>query len=124
MKNKITFKGLLLALSNTTKSPAEQQKAIIFYQLDKIYDVCKSIAEEWGVKTIPLATLKEVIRRAKPSTDTGNEFTDKLNVAYNKTLDSLYHASTKIARRMNSKSVPLSEVKKGLDIIKGAYNKN
>ena len=124
MKNKITFKGLLLALSNTTKSPAEQQKAIIFYQLDKIYDVCKSIAEEWGIKTIPLATLKEVIKRAKPSIDTGNEFTDKLNVAYNDTLDSLYNASIKITRRMDSKSVSLSEVKKGLNIIKGAYNKN
>ena len=54
---KITTKGLLLALGNIGKTPEEQQKAIIFYQLDKIYSVCKSIANEWGVKTIPLLTL-------------------------------------------------------------------
>lgn len=97
-------------------------RRIVFKNLDKIYSVSKEIAGRWDKNTIPLKTLKEIINRSKVSTNTGNKIIDNHNEKYNKCLTSLYLSCVKIAEKMESKSISLSVIKEGIEIIKSAYH--
>lgn len=103
-------------------SNIQKLRRIVFKNLDKIYSVSKEIADRWDKNTIPLKTLKEIINRSKVSANTGNKIVDDHNEKYNKCLTTLYLSCVKTAKRMDSKSVPLSIIKEGIEIIKSAYH--
>lgn len=118
---KISPQGLRMTIANIFRTPRQQHIAIAHYQLDEIYNTLKGIADDWDKKTIPLNIIEVTFKAAQPSINTGNKFLDKSNMAYNNALDSLYIELKKIAKKMHSKSVPLNQVKIGLDFLKSAY---
>ena len=99
-----------------------QAKKIVHKNLDAIYKTSSSIAKKWGTKQIPLTMFKVIISKAKPSEDTEIENVNEFNAKYNICLDNLYNACETIANNMGAKSIPLIEVKKGLNIIKTVLN--
>lgn len=118
---KISLRGLILVTGNIFRTPAQMEKAVVFYQLDEMYRTCKDIAKLWGDKTIPLNTIYITFKKGKLPTGTSDKYINELALAYNGFLDSLYKELKKIAKKMDSRSVPLSELKNGFNIMKKAY---
>lgn len=97
-----------------------QMKKMVVKNLNGISKTAKEIAKEWDAMTIPLTTLKVIIDKSKPSKTNDNKL-DEFIIAYNNTLDSLYKGCCDIAKKMNSKNIPLSQLNNGLTIIKNAF---
>lgn len=95
-------------------------KRMVNKDMNRISRTAKEIAKMWDVKTIPLATLKVMIDKSKPKETTDPLF-DEFIIQFNKSLDSLYIACCAIAKKMNSKNIPLTELNNGLRIIRNAY---
>jgi hypothetical protein len=106
------------------KSPEDKARKMFFTNLDRIYTTSKDICNLWKTETLPLTSLKEIIKLSKPET---KGVTDKnaltLLTQFNSTLDQLYISCEKAAKKMNSKNVPLAVIKQGIDMIKTAFNK-
>lgn len=96
-------------------------RKLINRNLDAIYKTSKSIASEWDKKTIPLKALKTIVDKSKPSVNTESKEVNEFIKSYNKCLDSLYKSCVEIASKMNSKDIPVSQIKNGINIIKTAY---
>ena len=106
-------------MNNNYRSEKRKIIKIITKNLNDIYKSGKEICNEWDKNTIPLNLLHTIIDKAKPSPLQRKQ--EKSLDAYANTLDSLELALNKIATNMDSKSVPLSELLKGLKIIKTAF---
>jgi len=105
------------------KTHAEQLRKLFFGNLDEIYNTAKAICKKWDKQTIPLLTLEEIISRSQPKVNGIDEKEILVSImAYNKTLDSLYNSCKMIAKKMDSKSVPLSQLKIGIDLIKKSFD--
>ena len=89
--------------------------------LSDIHKTAKSISKAWGVKTIPLTALSTIIDTAKPSLNTGSKENDLINMQWGNLLEQLKKDCNKIAKKMDSKSIPLITLKAGLDIIKNSF---
>lgn len=96
---------------------------IVSKNLNSIYSASKEIAKMWDKQTIPLTTLGEIINRAKPSVNTGNKDIDLFNINYCATLDLLKKELASIAKKMDSKSIPIETLKTGLNTIKVNFTK-
>jgi septation ring formation regulator EzrA len=88
--------------------------------LKKIYTTAKSIANDWDKKTIPLTTLRIIIDKSKlkPS---GVKENDVFIVQFNNTIESLHTSLTDIAKKMDSKSIPVSKIKEGIEVINTSF---
>ena len=102
---------------------AEKRKTIriVNKNLEGIYNNASSIAKGWDRNTIPLTTLKEILDKSKPSIKTDNKTVNEFNLKYSKTLDLLYSVLSNISANMNSKDIALSEILKGIIIIKDSF---
>ena len=100
----------------------KEEKKTVFKNLDRIYKTSRDIAKKWNSTTIPLTSLRYIINESKPSINTGHKQLDIFMIRYNNMLDSLYNGCESIAKKMDSKSIPLTDLKKGLDIIKNGFN--
>ena len=94
---------------------------LISNNLDAIYNAARNIAKDWDKNTIPVDTLRVILDKSKPSVNTGIKELDLFNMRYGKTLDTLFEELKKISRKMDSKSVPLTQLKNGINIIKKAF---
>lgn len=95
---------------------------IVEKNLNGIYNAAKSVSNDWGRKTIPLSVLKTIIDTSKPKDSedsTINLFYDKYSI----TLDALYLDLSKVAKAMDSKSIPLTKLRDGLKVIKTSFTK-
>jgi hypothetical protein len=99
----------------------KKTRKLVYKNLDSIYKASKGIASNWGTKTIPLETLKIIIDKSKPSINTSIKELDLFNINYCNMLDTLYKTCAEISRKMNSKNIPISEIKNGINIMKSAY---
>ena len=97
-----------------------QMKRMVSKNLNSISKTAKDIAKEWDAMTIPLSTLKVIIDKSKPA-KSKNSALDEFIINYNNTLDSLYKGCCDIAKKMNSKNIPLTQLNNGLSIIKNAF---
>lgn len=104
------------------KKQERQLKRIVNKNLDNIYKTAYGIARDWDKKTIPLTTLDVIIDKSRPSVNTGEENVDLFNTNYNRLLDSLSNACKKIAKKMDSKSIPVEQVKQGINILKKGFS--
>ena len=93
---------------------------IVNNNLDGIYNAAKSIAKDWSQNVIPLITLWHIIDKSKPSITT-DKSVNAFNESYSKTLDILYIDLTKVSKAMNSENIALSEILKGITVIKEAF---
>ena len=95
-----------------------QKQGIIPFKL--IRKSVHKIAEMWGIKYIPLNTLEEIInpiRKRINEMNVNKEIIDH----YNLTLDELYKACEKQAKRMGSKNVPLAYLDEAINHLIKAY---
>jgi hypothetical protein len=99
----------------------KKTRKLVYKNLDSIYKASKSIASNWDAKTIPLETLKIIVDKSMLSVNTGIKELDLFNINYCNMLDTFYKTCAKISRKMNSKSIPISEIKNGINIMKSAY---
>lgn len=90
---------------------------IVNTNLDGIYKTSKSIAKDWSQNVIPLTALRTIIDKSKPSPNT-DEVINEFNKNYSITLDTLYIDLSKVSKNMNSKNIALSEILKGVNIVK------
>ena len=93
---------------------------MVYDNLDSISNAANEIANEWEIKTIPISTFREIIKISKPS-NVNDKNLKEFIYQYNVTLDSLFTACFKIAKRMNSKNIPLTKIEQGINRIKIAY---
>lgn len=98
-------------------------KKLAINNLNRIYTSSKEIANAWGKETIPLKTLSEILKKSVLSEKIPIPAVNKHNIAYNKCLATLYDTLAKMADKMDSNSVPLTELKKGIKIITKEYKK-
>ena len=99
-------------------------RRLFFKNLNALYNTANSIAKKWNKKSIPLNLLEELIEKAKFNKPVTNNnirvekaITDIENSDH-KVMNSLYKACEAAAKSMNSKEVPLTILKHGIDIIK------
>ena len=95
-------------------------KKLIYNNLNGIYKTAKNIANDWDAKAIPLNTLRVIIDKSKPSL-INNPEADIFIKQYNATLESLFTGCEKITSKMNTNKIPLTELEKGILIIKRAF---
>jgi hypothetical protein len=105
------------------KTAQEQTRKMFFDNLDRIYKTSKDICKLWETKTLPLESLKEIIKQSKPSIKgIDDPLAVDLITQFNNTIDKLYDSCYKAAFKMKSKKVPLSMLKNGIDLIKTSFN--
>jgi hypothetical protein len=90
-------------------------KTIVFGGLNKIYTVSRDIAKQWGVETVPLNTLKEIIDKGKLEID--GELTE-FKEAYNTTLGLVYSTCEDQAKKFGSKNVSVKYIKVVIEFTK------
>jgi hypothetical protein len=100
--------------------PEKKARKIVYKHLDTIYNSSKQIANKWDKNTIPLSMFGTLIDKSKIKTD--EKSLKDFQQTFNNCLDKLLSTCQLIAKRMNSKDVPISEIKNGINIIKTAYN--
>jgi hypothetical protein len=77
------------------------------------------IAKEWGLKSIPLTTFKEVIKKGKVDTEgISNAKLLILYKSYNKTLDVMFDTCQKKAAEMKSDHVSVAYIKVCVNHVK------
>ena len=84
--------------------------------LDNIILSSKRIAKEWDRNTIPLITLKEMLKNAYLKLDAENF--KVFETEFNKTIDIFYDTCQNKAESMNSKSIPVSFIEICINKIK------
>lgn len=97
-------------------------KNMIFKELDLIYSSSKKLAKTWNVNTIPVNHIRELVKilndgKKEINNDQANVFID----VYKKTLNKLVITCQKLAKNMNSKSIPLAVLKQCLNSIKSGF---
>ncbi len=92
--------------------------------LNQIHSSSEKIAKSFDLVTIPVNTFRIIIDKSKFEKD---QMSDKhLKVfmeAHNNTMEQFFDSMKIIAGSMNGKNIPVSEIKKGVEIIKTAYDK-
>jgi hypothetical protein len=96
-------------------------RKLVYKNLDQIYKTSKTIAADWDSKTIPLDTLKVILDKSRPNINTGVKELDLFNIKYCNMLETLYKTCTGIAKKMQSKSIPISLIKNGIELMKKAF---
>lgn len=104
------------------KTHKKQIKKMVFNELDLIYSSSKKTASTWNVKTIPVSYIKALVqtlnnRKEETDNEIINNFIDK----YKKLLNQFVSILEGLAKKMNSKSIPLTVVKEGLRNIKQGF---
>lgn len=103
-----------------TKLKKETRK-LVYINLDNIYKASRNIAKEWDSKTVPLKTLEVMVNKSRPGINTGVKELDLFTINYNKMLDKFYLTCVKIAKNMNSKSIPIALIKSSVNLMKKAF---
>lgn len=96
-------------------------RRMTFKHLDAMMRSIRNIAKKWDRNTIPTITLKEVIKKSKPSPTTKDKDVDEFMIKFGITLDKLYNSCLASAKAMNTTNIPVSVIQDGVNIIKGSF---
>lgn len=87
--------------------------------LDDIYKASAKIAKAWGMQSVPLTTLTEVIERGKVDLkSTPDQAAKTLFKAYNTTLDTILKTCRQKAKQMRSENVSCEYIKLCVNHVK------
>ena len=81
---------------------------------------CYDIATKWDRHTIPLGTLKTILKKSKAKKDI--EGWEEWGKVWNQSIDDIFTSAQKVAASMNSDSIPVQELKDGLDIYYNTFH--
>ena len=108
-------------LKNYKMSQKRRIRRMTFKHLDAMMRSIRNIAKKWDRNTIPTITLKEVIKKSKPSPTTKDKDVDEFMIKFGITLDKLYNSCLASAKAMNTTNIPVSVIQDGVNIIKGSF---
>lgn len=99
----------------------DSRQKTLFEQLDKIYNTAVDVAEVWDLKTIPLTTLKVILKKYGSTQVIPDKNAANIITSFNSGLDAMYTDLSGIAKKMGVNKIPVSEIKRWNDTWKRVY---
>ena len=93
-------------------------KKLIIKHLDKIYTGSVKLSKSFGLDSISLALLKQVISLNKMTADNTNKEIHDFIDNYNKMLDELYRSCVAVTKKVKSNHVSKLVLKQFIDTLK------
>jgi hypothetical protein len=91
------------------RNASKKMLSTVKKNLNNIWLAADEIARGWNKESIPLTTLNVILDNATPK-DTDNDFA----IAYAADIQNFKKVCNKVAKEMNAKEIPISQVKEGV----------
>jgi hypothetical protein len=90
--------------------------------INDVMESCRRQAAKFGVKYIPADYLKILFSQCKLNVHTSEDWANKHNKWYNTFLDKTLATLIDISSNMDTKNIPVDNIKMALDELKEVYN--